>query len=55
VNARGCKHCHYLTFELGIVNEEKKSEAKDTGFNHPLHCSSSSKNTNGSNLDIVMW
>jgi hypothetical protein len=55
VSARGCKHCLCLTFQPGVAYAEKQSEAKDTGFDLALHCSSSSKSANGSNLDTVMW
>jgi hypothetical protein len=34
---------------------EKQSEAKNIGFDLPLHCSSSSKRANGNSLDTVMW
>jgi tRNA(Glu) U13 pseudouridine synthase TruD len=55
VSVRGCKHYHCLTFQLVVAYTEKQLEAKDTGFNHPLRCSSSSKNANGSSIDIMMW
>jgi hypothetical protein len=55
VSAIGCKHCHYITFQLGVAYAEKQSEAKDTGFDHPLHCSSSSTGPNRINLDIMVW
>jgi hypothetical protein len=55
VSARGCRHCHCLTFQPGVAYIEKKLEAKDTNFDHPLPCSSSSKSANGSILVIVMW
>jgi hypothetical protein len=55
VSVRGCKHCHYLTFQLDVAYAQKQSEAKDTGFDHPLHYSSSSKSANRSCLDTVMW
>jgi hypothetical protein len=55
VSARGCKHGLCLTFQPGVAYAEKQSEAKDTGFDLALHCSSSSKSANGSNLDTVMW
>jgi hypothetical protein len=32
VSVRGCKHCRCLTFQLGVAYAQKKSEAKDTGF-----------------------
>jgi hypothetical protein len=54
VGARACKHCDCLTFQLGIAYVAKQSEAKDTGFNHPVTCSSSSKSANGSSLNIGM-
>jgi hypothetical protein len=54
-SARGCKHCHCLTFQLGLAYAEKQLEVNDNSFDHPLHCSSSSKSANGSNLDTMMW
>jgi hypothetical protein len=55
VSARGCKHCLCLTFQPGVAYEGKQSEAKDVGFDHPLHYSSSFNRGNGSSLDTVMW
>jgi hypothetical protein len=55
VSARGCKHCHYLTFQPGVAYAERKSEARNTGFDHPLPCLRSSKSVTGSGLDIEMW
>jgi hypothetical protein len=55
VSVRDCKHCHCLTFQLHEVCVEKQSKAKDTGFDHPLPCSSSSKGANGSSLGTEMW
>jgi hypothetical protein len=52
---RGCKLCHCKTFQLGVAHAEKQSEAKNTCFDHPLPCSSSSKGANGSNLDTERW
>jgi hypothetical protein len=40
-----------LTFQLGVAYAEKKSEAKNTGFDDPLPRSSSYKATNGSSLN----
>jgi hypothetical protein len=54
MSARGCKHCLCLTFQSGVAYADKQSEAKNTGFDRPLHCSSSSKSANGSSLDTVM-
>ena len=55
VSARGYKHCLGLTFQPGVAYVDKQSEAKNTGFDRPLHCSGSSKSANGSSLDTVMW
>jgi hypothetical protein len=55
VSARGCKHCHCLTFQPGVAYAEKQSEAINTGFNHPLPCSSSYIGANGSSLDTKRW
>jgi hypothetical protein len=55
VSVRGFKHFHCLTFQPGVVYAEKQSKAKDTGFDPPLHYSSSSKSANGSSLDTMMW
>jgi hypothetical protein len=55
VSARGCKHCHCLTFQWGVAYAEKQSKAKEISFDHPLPCSSSSKGANGSSLNIEMW
>jgi hypothetical protein len=46
VSARDCKHCHCLTFQLGVVYAGKQLETKNFGFDHPLSCSSSSKGAN---------
>jgi hypothetical protein len=48
VSERGCKHCLCLTCQPGVAYVDKQSEAKNTGFDSPLHCSSSSKTANGS-------
>jgi hypothetical protein len=32
VSARGCKHCHCLTFQPGVAYVEKQLEGKDTGL-----------------------
>jgi hypothetical protein len=37
----------FSNFQPGVVYAEKQSEAKDTGFDHPLPCSSSSKGAVG--------
>jgi hypothetical protein len=55
VSARGCKHCCCLTFQLGVAYAEKQSEVTDTGFDHPVPYSSSSKGENGSGLDTERW
>jgi hypothetical protein len=55
VGARGCKHCHCLTFQPGVAYTEKQSDTKNTSFDHPLPCSSSSKGANGSSLDTERW
>jgi hypothetical protein len=54
VNTRGW-HCHCLTFQMGVAFAEKQSEAKGTGFDPPLPCSSSSKCANGSSIDTERW
>ena len=54
MSARGCKHCHCLTFQPSVYYVEKQSWAKDIGFDHPLHCSSSSTSVNRNGLDTVM-
>jgi hypothetical protein len=55
VSVRGCKHCYFLTFQPGVAYAEKKSEAKDTSFDHLLPSSSSSEGANGSSLNIETW
>jgi hypothetical protein len=55
VSVRGCKNYHTLTFQPDVACEKKQSEAKDTGFDHPLHYSCSSKGANGSSLDTERW
>jgi hypothetical protein len=55
VSARGCKHCHCLSFQPGVAYAVKQSKAKNTGFDHPLPCSISSKGANGSSLDTERW
>jgi hypothetical protein len=54
VSVRGCKNCH-LTFQPGVTYAQKQSKAKDTGFDHPLPFSSSSKGANGSSIDTERW
>jgi hypothetical protein len=55
VSVRGCKHYHCLTFQPGVAYVGKQLEAKDISFDHPLHCSSSSKSENGRSLNTMMW
>jgi hypothetical protein len=55
VSVRGSTYCHCLTFQSGVAYAEKQSEAKDIGFDHPLHFASSSKSANESSIDTVMW
>jgi hypothetical protein len=38
-----------------VAYAEKQSVAKNTGFDHLLPCSSSSKGENGSSLDTERW
>ena len=35
MSARGCKHCHCLTFQPSVAYATKQSEGKDTCFDHP--------------------